>query len=150
MIPDAVAEAAPAPTTQQVCSSQLERLSVAQRRELARLRDHFHGAVRVQLKPLAHAIGIADRTVRNNGNRLRINGLEIMPASVCGRVTYDLEEVANALALSAIQAPPPARIVERKPPQSVGALPKGRSRKSDLSTQIANRKLAHSGVAVHE
>lgn len=106
--PDATVNVADVlPSRLQVGASQPVRLSDAQRREFARLREHFHGAVRVQLKPLAHAIGIAERSVRNYGNRLRIDGLEIMPASVCGRVTYDLEEVANALALSAIQPPPP-------------------------------------------
>jgi hypothetical protein len=114
--------------------AQLDRLAEARRREFARLQAHFRGAVRAQLKPLAHAIGIAERTVRNNANMLKINGYEIRPAQVCGRVTFDLEEVANALALGAIQAPPPARVVARR--ERVLATPKGRAKKADLAAQI--------------
>ncbi|MBV8035185.1 hypothetical protein [Roseateles sp.] len=112
----------------------LDRFAEAQRREFARLQGHFRGAVRAQLKPLAAAIGVAERTVRNNFNTLRINGQEIRPSQVCGRVTFDLEEVAHALALGAIQTPPPARVVARK--ERVPATPKGRGKKADLAAQI--------------
>ena len=110
------------------------RYEQARQQELARLVLHFHGSLRAQLKPLAAAIGVAAQTVRNNGNKLKINGREIRPSSVCGRVTYALDEVASALALGAVQAPPPARLVTRR--ERAPAASKGRAKKVDLAEQI--------------
>jgi hypothetical protein len=115
---------------------QLQRFLEAQQRELTRLQLHFRGAVRVQLKPLAAAIGIAASTVRNNFNTLRINGKEIRPSQVCGRVTFDLEEVAHALALGAIQAPPPARVVRAKGAETEPQRKRGRIKKPDLAVEL--------------
>ena len=70
-----------------------------------RLQLHFRGQLRAQLKPLAQAIGIGENTVRNGGNIVRINGHEVRPALVNGRLTYDLAEVAEALACRDLEAP---------------------------------------------
>ena len=91
-----------------------------------RLQLHFRGQLRAQLKPLAQAIGIGENTVRNGGNLLRINGCEVRPAIVNGRLTYDLAEVAEALARHDAEQPVP----------KVHA-PRGRPRKADLAAGAA-------------
>lgn len=88
-----------------------------------RLQLHFRGQLRAQLKPLAQAIGIGENTVRNGGNIVRINGREVRPAVVNGRLTYDLAEVAEALACRDVEEPIP----------KVQA-PRGRPRKTGLDT----------------
>ncbi len=120
------------------------RLIDAERRELARLQVFFRGAVRVQLKPLVHAIGVSERSVRNHKNILRINGVEVLPALVQGSITYDLEAVARALALADVQPPPPARVVAanlakvkaKTEPVREATKAKGRAKKTDLAEQI--------------
>lgn len=124
---------------QHLCISETAaRFASAQLVELARLQQCFHGAVRAQLKPLAAAIGISERTVRNHRNVMVINGHEIRPAVVCGRVTYSLEAVAHALAHSAIELPPPARVAPQRsrPAQPEAVKRAGRRRKVSLADQI--------------
>lgn len=89
---------------------------------LQRLQLHFRGQLRAQLKPLAGAVGIGENTIRNNKNIVRINGREVHPAVVNGRYTYDLAEVAQALAASSVEEPAP-KVQE----------PRGRRRKAGLS-----------------
>ncbi len=124
-------------------------LATAQQVELARLRQCFHGAVRAQLKPLAAAIGISERTVRNHRNVMVINGHEIRPAVVCGRVTYSLEAVAHALAHSAIELPPPARVAPKRtrlaPPETTRR--PGRRKKASLAEQLLAEEVVSSARA---
>lgn len=96
-----------------------------------RLQLHFRGQLRAQLKPLAQAIGIGENTVRNGGNIVRINGREVRPAVVNGRLTYDLAEVAEALAVSGhdVKEPEPIPKVQAR---------RGRSRKVGLSLAEGN------------
>lgn len=93
-------------------------------RHFQRLQFHFRGQLRVQLKPLAQAIGIGENTVRNGGNIVRINGREVRPAIVNGRLTYDLAEVAEALAFAStatdIELPVPKVQAPRGRPRKVG------------------------------
>ena len=91
---------------------------------LLELQIHFRGQLFVQLKPLAQAIGIGENTIRNGGNIVRINGREVRPAVVNGRLTYDLAEVAEALALSDGATASPVPRVQA---------PRGRPRKRGLS-----------------
>lgn len=85
-----------------------------------RLQLHFRGQLRAQLKPLAQAIGIGENTVRNGGNIVRINGREVRPAVVNGRLTYDLAEVAEALAGHDVKEPIPKVQARRGRPRKVG------------------------------
>ena len=85
-----------------------------------RLQLHFRGQLRAQLKPLAQAIGIGENTVRNGGNIVRINGREVRPAIVNGRLTYDLAEVAEALAGRDVEAPVPKVQAPRGRPRKAG------------------------------
>lgn len=86
-----------------------------------RLQQRFPGQLRAQLKPLTSAIDIGENTVRNNGNIIRINGQEVRPAIVNGRLTYDLAEVAAALAVSSVSDEPvPLAHAPRGRPKKVG------------------------------
>lgn len=85
-----------------------------------RLQLHFRGQLRAQLKPLAQAIGIGENTIRNGGNIVRINGHEVRPAVVNGRLTYDLAEVAEALAGLNVEAPVPKVQAPRGRPRKAG------------------------------
>lgn len=85
-----------------------------------RLQIHFRGQLRAQLKPLAQAIGVSENTVRNGGNIVRINGREVRPAVVNGRLTYDLAEVAEAPASTDIEAPVPKVQAPRGRPRKAG------------------------------
>lgn len=89
---------------------------------LHRLQLHFRGQLRAQLKPLAAAIGIGENTIRNAGNVLRINNARIKPSLINGRLTYDLMEVAAALA--AAEAEPEVPKARLAPPSRRGRPPK--------------------------
>lgn len=124
----AVAATATPPPDQSTAAA--EARLAAREAEFARLQGYFRGAARVQLKPLAHVLGVSDRTVRNRGNRLEINGVAILPVVIAGRLTYDLTEVAGALALgrlgaeAAAAAPPRPRVGRpRKPGLTLAGLP---------------------------
>ena len=93
-----------------------------------RLQIHFRGQLRAQLKPLAQAIGISENAIRNGGNIVRINGHEVRPATVNGRLTYDLAEVAEALASIDIEVPVP-KVQEPRGPR-------GRRRKPGLGLDL--------------
>ncbi len=96
---------------------------------LHRLQLHFRGQLRAQLKPLAAAIGIGENTIRNAGNLVRINGIVVRPAVINGRLTYDLTEIAAALA--AADAAPRIPKARPAPPQIGGP------RKAGLSIRQA-------------
>lgn len=98
-----------------------------------RLQLHFRGQLRAQLKPLAQAIGIGENTVRNGGNIVRINGHEVRPAVVNGRLTYDLAEVAEALASTDIEVPVP----KVQAPRGLRG-PRGRPRKAGLDAAVGS------------
>lgn len=100
------------------------------REHYLKLQLHFRGQLRAQLKPLAQAIGIGENTVRNGGNIVRINGREVRPAVVNGRLTYDLAEVAEALASTDIEVPVPKAQAPRGP--------LGRRRKPGLDADIGS------------
>lgn len=74
-----------------------------QQQHYLRLLRQFNGAQRAQLKPLAQSLGISSKCVRNRDNVLTINGIDVVPAKICGRLTYDLREVAVALSARAQQ-----------------------------------------------
>ncbi len=96
---------------------------------LQNLQQHFRGQLRAQLKPLAAAIGVSEKVVRNAGNIIRINGLEVRPAVINARLTYDLQEVAAALAAAAATDKlPKAKAATAKPQR-------GRPRKPGLVVQ---------------
>ena len=100
------------------------------REHFVKLQLHFRGQLRAQLKPLALAIGIGENTVRNGGNIVRINGREVRPAVVNGRLTYDLAEVAEALASTDIEHPVPKAQEPRNP--------RGRPRKAGLDAAVGS------------
>lgn len=89
---------------------------------LHRLQMHFRGQLRAQLKPLAAAVGVGENTVRNAGNVLRINGIEVRPALINGRLSFDLMDVAAALA--AADAAPSVPKARPAPPARRGRPPK--------------------------
>lgn len=73
--------------------------------QFQQLQLHFRGQLRAQLKPLVLALGIGENTVRNNGNVLTINGRPVRPLVIGNRLTFDLAEVAEALARVDVDAP---------------------------------------------
>jgi hypothetical protein len=75
-------------------------------RHFQNLQIHFRGQLRAQLKPLAVAVGVGEMTIRNNGNIFKINGCEVRPSITNGRLTYDLAEIAEALAAQAAPETP--------------------------------------------
>ena len=98
--------------------------------QLQALQIHFRGQLRAQLKPLAQAIGIGENTIRNCGNIIKINGREVRSTVINGRITFDLAEVAEALAARVPAAPMPVAMAVEK-------VMKGRPRKADLLTEVA-------------
>jgi hypothetical protein len=90
---------------------------------LHRLQMHFRGQMRVQLKPLAAAVGVGENTVRNAGNVLRIGGVDVRPTVINNRLTFDLMEVAAALAAADAmpgvpKARPSAPVKRGRPPKA--------------------------------
>lgn len=100
---------------------------------LARLERHFHGAARVQLKPLAGALGIAERALRNLNNELRIGEMTVLPLRINGRWTYDLLEVARALGMAEVAAARSQATEAEAPPPASAVRPRGRPRKAGLT-----------------
>lgn len=110
-------------------ASQMSSVASVQlyQRHFQSLQIHFRGQLRAQLKPLANALGIGEGTIRNNGNIFKVNDREVRPSIVNGRMTFDLSEVADALAAAAQEADP-----VRPVPKVHAARGRGAPRKAGL------------------
>lgn len=126
------AAAGRASTTPVLSLAQVERRNFKQQQWFDRLKRATGCDLLAPIKQLVRSLGGgAPQTIRNNGNRVNIEGQEVQGYLVGGRVVFDLLQIAEALATAEVFSE--AAALQADYPAAAGRPARGRPRKADLS-----------------